>query len=355
MHRTMVILVGVLVAAVAFGAGFATGGYWGKGSGPGSPSAQRSATLSISAAGTLGVFFPQVADALANTTPGISVPSASQTYEGSLLALSAVRTGAGGIDVAASADYRLIPQLLEPTHASWEAVFATTPEVLAYDPSATALDGINSTNWASKIERPGVLLGVANASTDPNGYNGIFVLELEGLVSNGSLSSVYSHFYTTPVGAYGVPSSATTRVEPEAQAATLLASHTVQAFIIYRSFAVTHHLTFVDLDPSVNLGSLSPDAITFDARASTSILSSSGATELVTGAPVAFAATVPTSANNASLGEAFIAFLLSPAGATLATSDGFSPVFPGWSDHPSAAPPALQPFLIPLPPNLPIG
>src|SRR4029077_19119746 len=121
----------------------------------------------------------QVANLLSNETPGISVPIASQQYQGSLLALGAISDLHHTYDVAASADQRLISRMLEPTYASWMVAFATSPEVLAYDPTNSAFSGINTSNWATKIVEPGLHMGIANASTDPNGYNEIFVLQLE--------------------------------------------------------------------------------------------------------------------------------------------------------------------------------
>ena len=80
--------------------------------------------------------------------------------------------------------------MLEPTYASYEVVFGTTPEVLAYDPSVAGFSGINSTNWPTKLidtgrQRSVAPLGVWNASTDPNGYNEIFSLMLEGMLYEG--------------------------------------------------------------------------------------------------------------------------------------------------------------------------
>ena len=307
--------------------------------------------LSITAAGTLNTLFPEVGRALANETPGVSAPAASQQFEGSLAALGAISSLHESYDVAAAADFRLIPQLLEPADASWEIVFGTTPEVLCYDPTVPAFSGLNSTNWPERIVEPGVLLGVANQSTDPNGYNGIFVLQLQGQLTGGSLSALYSHFYTTPVGSLAEPSPTTTRVEPETQVATLLASHVVSAFITYRSYAVSHQLSFVSFDPRVGLGSTDPSNLASYASASTRILTSNGSS-LVTGAPVLFAVTVPSSAPDANLGAAFVQYLFSPAGAALITANGFSTVSPGWTDALSALPLSLMPDAVALPSSL---
>ncbi len=346
-----------LLLAVLCGLAGAVGGYLLHGATGGAANSQGSTitnqTLSITAAGTLGVVFPQAARALANLTPGIQVPLAAEHFQGSVAALSAVEQPGVYYDVASSADFRLVHAMLEPTYASWEVLYGTQPEVLAYDPRASALAGISATNWAWKITAPGILLGVANQSTDPNGYNGIFTLELQGLFANGSLSTVYQHFYSNPPGSYAQPNPSTTRVEPEANAATLLSTHVVQAFIIYRSYAIQHHLSYVDLDPHVNLGNLSTSMIQYYAQATTEVLNGGGpATSLVTGAPVAFSATVPLSATNATLGDLFVHFLVSPQGTALLSEDGFTPIVPAYADNPSALPPMLGPMVEPLPSTL---
>ncbi len=324
--RTWVVIV---VAAVFLAVG-ALAGYELRAPTTSSPQAASPETLSVTAAGTLGTVFPQIADALGNNSPGVQVPSASQQYEGSILALNAIAQLHQSYDVAAAADYHLIPSILEPSLAGWEVGFATTPEALAYDASASALAGINTTNWAQKIEQPGVVMGVANASTDPNGYNEIFTLQLEGMAVNGSLSSVYGHFFTTPVGSYAVPNPTTAKLEPETQASLLLSTHVVQAFIIYQSYAVSHHLAYVPLSPSVSLGATDATSITAYAQASTSILTASGSLQKVTGAPVIFSVTVPTGAPNPELGNQFVDLLLAPEGGRLLVAAGFTPLTPGW-------------------------
>jgi molybdate/tungstate transport system substrate-binding protein len=340
----------VLIAALALLAGL-VGGYELRGtSAPGAPaSASGSPVLSITAAGTLGTAFPALAQILQSESPGVEIPNASQTYEGSLAALGAITATHGLFDVAAAADFRLIPHLLSPGFADWEVVFASNPEVLTYDPTASALTGINTTNWPTLLERSGVVLGVANASTDPNGFNEIFVLELEGLLLDGNRSAVYGHFYSGSPGAYALPDPTTTRVEPETQVASLLATHTVTAFITYRSYALTHHLSFVNLSASVNLGSFDPSDLATYAGASTTILNATGATSLVTGAPVAFSATVPKNAPNATLGALFIHLALSPQGEALLAQDGFTTIVPGYSYGSGVLPAMIAPEVVPLP------
>ena len=342
----------VAVALLAFAGGWTVGALGSHPAAGGSGAAGGSPILSITAAGALGALFPAVGDALANESPGVEAPFSAQEYQGSIAALAQVARLHAAFDVAAAADYRLIPPLLEPTYAHFEVVFATTPEVLAYDPTLAAFAGVNTTNWPARLLASGRPLAIANASVDPNGYNEIFVLELEGLLQNGSLSALYGHFFTTPVGSLAAPDPTTTRVEPETQYAALLATHQVAAALTYRSYAEANHLAFVALDPGVGLGGLDPGSVAAYARASTTIATPQGA-EIVRGAPVAFSATVPLNAPNATLGLEFLDLLLSPKGQAIIDQAGFTPVVPAWTDSVAQVPVLLAPDVVPFPPGLP--
>ena len=345
----------VVVAAGVGGLGF-WAGYEYRGSAGSSPAAVVNSTLSVLGAGTLNTVFPQVASALVNETPGISAPLAAQTYEGSLDVTTAISSLAEKVDVAAVADFRLIPELLKPTYASYEVVFASTPEVLVYNPSVAAFDGINSSNWGSKlvaaVSTPGVApFAVWNASTDPNGYNEIFSMMLQGMLyAGGNISAVYSHFYSGAPGSFAVPNPSITKNEKEAQGASLISTGVVSSLITYRAYAVLNHLTYVTLDPIVGLTANTTTALTDYGMLSTTILSSSGGNEKVAPAPVLFAATVPANAPNPALGAAFLHLLLSPQGSALLAAGGaYTPIFPAWSDAPSALPSVLAPDVVPLP------
>lgn len=344
-----------VVAVVAAAAGF-VGGYEYRTSPAGSPSATENSTLSLLAAGTLDTIFPVLASALANETPGVSAPAASQTYEGSIDVTTAVTALAARADVAAVADARLIPRLLEPKYSGYEVVFGSTPEVLVYEPSLPAFAGINASNWGAKLVADVTTAGNAplavwNASTDPNGYNEIFSLELQGMLYGSGPSEFYSTFYGGPAGAPAVPSRSTTLVEHESQAATLIRTGVVSALLTYRAYAVANHLAFVPFDPIVGLGANDSTALSDYARLSTTILGPGGGPETVVPAPVLFAATVPYGAPNPALGAEFLHLLLSPQGSAILSEGGaFVPIFPGWADRPGSVPPVLAPDVVALPP-----
>jgi molybdate/tungstate transport system substrate-binding protein len=346
----------IVVAAAIGGVGFYAG-YEYRGSPASSPSGVVNSTLSVLGAGTLTVTFPQLASELVNETPGISAPAAAQTYEGSLDVTTAITSLGAKADVAALADFRLAPQLLEPKFANYEVVFAQTQEVLIYNSSISAFNGITPQNWGSKlvsaVTTPGVpRMGVWNASTDPNGYNEIFSMMLQGeYYGGGNLSAVYGHFYSGAPGHYATPNPSTTILEHESQAATLIRTGVVSAVITYKPVALQNGLHYVPLDPIVGL--LSNDSTALAAYAAlpgTQIISSSGALVTVHPAPILFAATVPLNAPNPALGAAFLHLLLSPQGSAILSAGGaWDPIFPGWTNNESALPPVLAPDAVPLP------
>jgi len=344
------VVVVIVVAAGLGGVGFVAG-YEYRGSPASSPAATVNSTLSVYGAGTLNSIFPEIANQLVNETPGITDPVSASNYEGSLDITGAITTGTR-TDVAALADFRLIPQLLEPKYANWEVVFGSTAEVLAYQPGNPAFAGATSANWPSYLlnATASVPMGIWNASTDPNGYNEIFSMMLQGMIyDGGNTSAVYGHFYSGVPGSFAT-GRANTKIEHEGQAASLLSAGVVSAVITYRSYAVTNHLAFVPFDPIVGLAANSSTALADYAMLSTMITPSLGVFEKVVPAPVLFAATVPLNAPNPALGAAFLHLLLSPQGAAFLSQGGaFSPIFPGWSDDPSAVPSVLAPDVTGLP------
>jgi molybdate/tungstate transport system substrate-binding protein len=352
--REVVIVVMILVAAAAAGVGFVAGyeAHTSSSSCSGGPS---NTTLGIWGAGTLATLFPLIAGQVQNQTPCIS--GTTQTYEGSLDITTAITTLGVKADVAALADYRLIPSLLEPTYASYEIVFAGTPEVLVYNPSLPAFAGVNTTNWAQKLVQdvttPGNKpMAVWNASTDPNGYNEIFSLQLQGMLyNNGNTSTYYGQLYGGASGTPAVPNPSRTILEHESQAATLMRTGVVSAMITYRAYAIANGLSYVPFNPIVGLQANNSTALADYAKLSTTLFGGSpGTFTTAVPAPVLFAVTVPTNAPNPTLGEDFVHFLLSPQGEAILTAGGaFTPITPAWSDHPSAVPASLSADVTSLP------
>jgi molybdate/tungstate transport system substrate-binding protein len=345
----------IVIAAAVGGIGFYAG-YEYRGSPAANPGQTANDTLSILGAGTLTDTFPMLANAFVNETPGVTAPAALQTYEGSLDITNAITQTNAKTDVAAVADFRLIPQLLEPKYAAWEVVFAQTQEVLIYNSSIPQFNGVNESNWGQKlvsdVTTPGNKpMGVWNASTDPNGYNEIFSMMLQGqLYQGGNTSAVYGTFYSGAPGQYATPNPSTAILEHESQAVNLIREGIVSAVITYKAVAFQNHLPYVLLNPIVGLGANNSTALNDYKALSTKILGANNTLESVYPAPILFAATVPLNAPDPALGAAFLHLLLSPQGsAILAEQDAWDPIFPGWSNDPSAVPSVLAPDVTSLP------
>jgi len=347
------IVIVIVVAAGVGGLGFYAGYEY---RGAPSPASVANDTLSILGAGTLVNTFPEVASALVNLTPGISAPLAAQTYEGSLDITTAITSLAATADVAAFADFRLAPSLLYPKFASWEVVFAQTQEVLIYNSSLPAFSGVNSTNWGqdlvNDVATPGnAPMGIWNASTDPNGYNEIFSLMLQGyFYGGGNLSAYYGHLYSGAPGTYAQGNPSYTRLEHESHAASLIETGVVSAVITYKAVAIQNHLPYVLLNPIVGLGANNTTALNDYKMLSTQIIGSTGSLQTVVPAPILFAATVPSNAQNPTLGALFLHLLLSAQGSAILAQDGaWTPISPGWSDDPTGVPGLLQSEVTGLP------
>jgi len=347
--RNLLVEVVVVLAVVG---GFVGGWYARPAASSGSSS---SVPLAVIAAGSLAPILPSFVSAFANATPGVQATVSAQLYEGSTAAATALTSANQPYDLFVSADFRVIPQHLEPPTASvapWEVVFASDPVVLAYEPVA-ALSGLNATNWYQKISQPGVLLGAPNASADPLGANLILTLELEDALA-GQAGAFYGHFFSGASGALATPTGATKYVAEDA-AATALMTGEVDVTLTYRSYALADHLPYLNLSPEVNLGSYDPTDVAHYGTVATTELSGSS-TKVVEGAPVLLALTVPSTAPDAALGLAFAGYLLSNATSPLWIADGFTPLAPAWVDHPAELPAALGGFapsgLPALPPYL---
>lgn len=319
--------------------GFVGGWYAGAASTGQSASSQ---TLWVVAAGSLAPILPSIASAFTATTPGVSDPISAQLYEGSTAAATTLAGGHQPYDLFVAADFRTIPGSIEtpaPTVASWEVVFASDPIVLAYAPSDAALSGISSTNWWTKVVQTGVILGVPNASADPLGANAIFTLELQDAAA-GLGGALYSHFFTGAQGALARPTTSTLYVSEDV-AGTDLSSGEVDAFLIYRSYAVADHLAYVNLSAAVDLGGTTATNVSAYAAATTTVLAGTG-TKVESAAPVLFALTVPSTAKSELVGDAFAAYLLGNTTASVWASNGFTPLEPAWTDHLAALPAMLS-------------
>ena len=96
----------------------------------------------------------------------------------------------------------------------------------------------------------------------------------------------------------------------------------VDYIFTYRSNAVQNGFNYITLPPEIDLS----DPAQATNYAEVQVKRPDGSTEA--GMPIDYGITVPTSAKNPDLGQAFVRLLTGPQGASVLTADGFTPISP---------------------------
>jgi len=156
-------------------------------------------------------------------------------------------------DVMASADYKVIDNLLIPKYAKFNAQFSTNEMVIAYTKNAKYAKEINSNNWPEIFLRDGVRVAHSNPNQDPCGYRSILVTKLA------------EDFYKIPnfyekLLAYGESYKVGDEdknkiiVRPkESQLLKLIEEDKYDYLYIYKSVAEQHNLKYINLPKEVSL------------------------------------------------------------------------------------------------------
>jgi molybdate/tungstate transport system substrate-binding protein len=293
---------------------------------------QADTVLKVLHAGSLIVPFQQLKQAFEAQNPGVEVQLESY---GSATAIRQVTELGRLADVIASSDYRLIDELMidSPRRwADWNVLFARNELCIVYQGKERA---ITQADWAEVLGRPDVRVGISDPNQDPCGYRSLFCLYLaetrlgkkglfEGLVCANSNVTVERSASGEAV--IRVPARVEYRgrlvLRPkETDLVALIEAGAIDYLLIYRSVAVQHKLDFLALPDEVNLGS---PALAGEYRR-VSVLQSAdapgGSTQIIAG-PIAYGLTMPSSAPQPRLAEAFVRLALSEEGRRIMEESG---------------------------------
>lgn len=196
--------------------------------------------LIIFHAGSLSVPFKQIATAFKKEHPEVNV----------ILEAAGSRSCARKIadlnrpcDIMASADYKVIDNLLIPEHASKNYKFATNQMVIAYTEKSEQAKFINSQNWINILLSSEVAYGRSDPNSDPCGYRTVLVSKLASL------------YYNRPGMADSLLIKDNKHIRPkEVDLLALLETQIIDYVFIYKSVAHQHQLKYIELPDSVNLG-----------------------------------------------------------------------------------------------------
>jgi molybdate/tungstate transport system substrate-binding protein len=213
------------------------------------------------------------------------------------------------------------PEYLKNESSGWAVGFASDQLVLAYSnasaPTAVVTEGTKAaltngtSDWNSfftMLTSGSVKLGISDPVSDPAGLRGWLALDAAGYLYSGGNATAY----TVPLiraGANVTGTSAAALVAP-------LQSGQIQFLFIYKSAAITDHLSYVQLDRHVNFGD--PSLGAFYSRFS--YQDSAGTTA---GSAIVLCITVPLDSTNQASALQFVQYVVENA--QILASYGLSP------------------------------
>lgn len=284
-------------------------------------------------AGSLSVPMSEIARMFEAEHPGVRV----------LLEAAGSRTCARKIselgrhcDVMASADYRVIDNLLIPDHADWEIRFAGNEMAIVYDERSRRADEIDSLNWYEVLLDPDVAFGRSDPDSDPCGYRTVLTTRLA------------EQQYGVPGLADRLLAKDTRFIRPkETDLLALLESGAIDYIFLYRSVAMQHGLHMVDLPGEIDLGD--PAFADLYATVSVEVSGTEPGTAIVQrGAPMVYAVTIPKNSPSPELAAEFVAFMLDPAkGLAVMERNGQPPLVPAPTDTYYRVPESLRRYALP--------
>lgn len=255
-------------------------------------------------------------------------------------------------DVVASADYTLIPTIMYPDYAEWCVKFAKNQMVVAYLEDSKYSDEINSTNWYEVLGRDDVKFGFSNPNDDPCGYRSQMVCQLsesyyndstifEDLIANNTGITVMEEngTYTVKVPASEDISPNTEKLMVRSMEMELihgLEAGEIDYFFIYRSVAVQHNLSFVELPTQIDLS----DTTYADDYKKVSVELATG--DVIAAKPIVYGITIPTNAENVDLAIEFIEIVIGEEGHEVFNSLGQPPIVPAVADNIDLIPEELK-------------
>ena len=197
-------------------------------------------------------------------------------------------------DIMASADYKIIDELLIPSYADFNILFAGNEMALVHTSKSKFADQISSENWYEILQNPEVQYGRSDPNADPCGYRTLLTLQLAEI------------YYSKPNLAKSIENKDNRFIRPkEVDLIALLETGAIDYIFLYRSVAVQHNLPYLSLPSEINLGN--PKHEEFYKQASITIRGSSpGDSLIIVGEPMVYGITIPKNAPNKELAQKFL-------------------------------------------------
>ncbi|MHC4075597.1 MAG: extracellular solute-binding protein [Planctomycetota bacterium] len=257
--------------------------------------------LIIFHAGSLSVPFREISAVFQKEYPSIIVKSEAS---GSRTAARKICDLGRECDVLASADYRVVANLLMPDYVNFNIRFALNEMVIAYTNKSRLSNNITGDNWHKILLKDEIAFGRSAPDLDPCGYRSLMVFQLA------------EKYYEIPGLAENLQKKGRYIRPKETDLLALLEAGEIDYLFIYRSVAAQHGLNMILLPDDINLKS---PAFASLYKTATVKLSGKSPGQFITrrGEPMIYSVTIPKNAPNPKAAEAWIALLLSPKGQSI--------------------------------------
>jgi molybdate/tungstate transport system substrate-binding protein len=246
-------------------------------------------------AGSLAVPFKQIAEEFNQEYPDVNV---MMEAAGSRDCARKITDLGRDCDVMASADYKVIDNLLIPEYADWNIKFAANEMIIAYHEASRKSEEINSRNWYNILLDEDVCFGRSNPDADPCGYRSVLTIKLAEL------------YYQEEGLTEKMINKDTIYIRPkEVDLLALLETNTIDYFFIYRSVAEQHGLKYLILPDEINLKSA--DFADYYSQVSIQVSGKEPGEYIThTGAPMVYGITIIKNSPNPAAALAFVRFVL---------------------------------------------
>jgi molybdate/tungstate transport system substrate-binding protein len=214
-------------------------------------------------------------------------------------------------DILASADYKVVQNLLMPDHAAFNIRFATNEMAIAYTARSRRASEVSAKRWPEILLDPAVRFGRSDPNSDPCGYRSVMVFQL-----------AERHYGQPGLAAKLEAKHGRRFIRPkETDLLALLEAGEIDYLFIYRSVAAQHGLKRILLPDEVNLRSARLGKL-YRTAAVRVTGKTPGSFITRRGEPMVYSVTIPRRARNRQAAEAFLAFLLSAQGRRIIEKNG---------------------------------
>lgn len=282
-------------------------------------------------AGSLSLPFKQIAKAFEEKNPDITVELEAA---GSVASARKITDLHRYCDVFASADYKVIDDMLIPEYANFNIKFAGNEMAIVFTEHSKFANEINAQNWTDILLKDDVAYGRSNPNDDPCGYRTVLVSKLAEKYYHisGFADKLLAkdHKYIRP---------------KETDLLALLESGNLDYIFLYRSVAQQHHLKYLLLPDSINLKKF--ELKDYYSSVETQIRGKKKG-EIITkkGAPMVYGITLHKDAEKNDLALKFLDFILSE-GMKIMEENGQTSLVPSPTDTYGKIPENLKKYAKP--------